>query len=66
MGQTIGLMVKATGGTGVLHRLTGVIAQHGGNIASVEILENQPEVARTYFEIALPDGFEALLEDLRQ
>jgi len=59
-------MVKATGGTGVLHRLTGVIAQHGGNIASVEILENQPEVARTYFEIALPDGFEALLEDLRQ
>ena len=66
MGQTIGLVVKATGGTGVLHRLTGVIAQHGGNIMTVEILENQPEVARTYFEIALPDGFEPLLEDLRQ
>ncbi len=64
MGQTIGLVVKAAGGTGVLHRLTGVIAQHDGDIASVEILENRPEVARTYFEIALPDGFEALLEDL--
>ena len=65
MGQTIGLVVKAAGGTGVLHRLTGVIAQHDGDIASVEILENRPEVARTYFEIALPDGFAALLEDLR-
>jgi energy-converting hydrogenase B subunit Q len=66
MGQTIGLVVKAAGGTGVLHRLTGVIAQHDGDIASVEILENRPEVARTYFEIALPDGFEALLEDLHR
>ena len=50
MEQTIGLVVNAAGGTGVLHRLTGVIAQHDGNITSVEILENRPEQARTYFD----------------
>jgi len=66
MGQTIGLVVNAAGGTGVLHRLTGVIAQHDGDIASVEILENRPETARTYFEITLPAGSGALIEDLRK
>jgi energy-converting hydrogenase B subunit Q len=66
MEQTIGLVVNAAGGTGVLHRLTGVIAQHDGNITSVEILENRPEQARTYFEIVLPNESAALIEDLRR
>ena len=35
-------------------RLTGVIARHHGNILSVEIVEERPEEARTYFEIEVP------------
>jgi len=52
--ETIGLMVHAQAGLGVLHRLTGVIAEHQGDITSVEILENSEHDARIYFEIALP------------
>jgi energy-converting hydrogenase B subunit Q len=61
----IGLVVHAAGGTGVLHQMTGVIARHRGDIVSVEILDNTPEVARTYFEVALAGGPDALVEDLR-
>src|SRR6202171_6475796 len=64
--HTIGLLVHAVGKTGVLHQLTGVIARHEGDITSVEILENRPEEARTYYEVVLPDGPEALIEDLRK
>lgn len=63
--QTIGLVVHAVGNTGVLHQLTGVIAQHRGNITSVEILLNGPEEARTYFEVILPGDAGALLDELR-
>src|SRR5476651_2388802 len=64
--ETIGLVVHSTGRTGVLHQLTGVIARHEGDIVSVEILDNWPAEARTYFEVILPAGPEALLEDLRK
>jgi energy-converting hydrogenase B subunit Q len=63
--QTIGLMVEAADKTGLLHLLTGVIARRGGDIVSVEILENRPTDARTYFEIALPGSSDELVEDLR-
>src|SRR5438105_8255077 len=63
--QTIGLMVQAEAGLGVLHRLTGVIAQHRGDITSVEILENSTRDARIYFEIALPVPVAELERDLR-
>jgi len=49
----------------VLHQLTGVIAQHQGDITSVEILANRPEEARTYFEVILPGGVDPLIEGLR-
>jgi energy-converting hydrogenase B subunit Q len=63
--QTIGILVHATGGSGVLHQMTGVIARHRGDIVSVEILANTPEDARTYFEV-LPTGpVEEMVEDLR-
>jgi energy-converting hydrogenase B subunit Q len=62
--QTIGLVVRAVGKTGVLHQLTGVIARHEGDITSVEILDNLPEKARTYFEVVLPGSVEALVADL--
>ncbi len=63
--ETIGLMVHAQAGLGVLHRLTGVIAEHKGDITTVEILENSEHDARIYFEIALPAPAAALERDLR-
>jgi energy-converting hydrogenase B subunit Q len=63
--QTIGLVVHAVGVTGVLHQLTGVIAQHQGDITSVEILMNRPEEARTYFEVILPGDSGPVIEGLR-
>jgi energy-converting hydrogenase B subunit Q len=66
--ETIGLVVYAHGRTGVLHRLTGVIAAHDGDIASVAILSNWPDQDRTYFEVAMPAGIsaEALIDDLKK
>jgi len=64
--EPLGLVVHATGKTGVLHQLTGVIAAHEGDITSVEILENWPNPARTYFEVVLPGDPERLVEDLRK
>ena len=63
--ETIGLMVHAQAGLGVLHRPTGVIAEHKGDITTVEILENSEHDARIYFEIALPSPVAALERDLR-
>jgi energy-converting hydrogenase B subunit Q len=64
-GVRIGLVVRADPGPGILHQLTGVIARHEGDIASVEIIESQP-ASRVYFEIDLPGDAEALAEDLRK
>src|ERR1035437_1860415 len=64
--ETIGLVVHAVGKTGVLHQLTGVIARHEGDITSVEILDNLPEKARTYFEVVLPGDAGALIDDLKE
>jgi len=64
--ETIGLLVHAVGRTGVLHQLTGVIAAHDGDITSVEILDNWPAEARTYFEVLLPGGPEELVADLEK
>jgi energy-converting hydrogenase B subunit Q len=63
--ETIGLLVHAQAGLGVLHRLTGVIAEHQGDIVSVEILENSSHDARIYFEISLPSPVVELESDLR-
>ena len=57
----IGIEVVAEPGPGILHQLTGVIARHAGDITSVEILSP----TRTYFEIEMPAGPAALVEDLR-
>src|SRR3954454_732064 len=63
--EPIGLLLHATGGAGVLHQMTGVIARHHGDIVSVDILDNTAEDARTYFEVLLAGPPEALVEDLR-
>jgi len=62
--ETIGLEVRASNGTGVLHQLTGVIARHNGDISSVAILLNTSEEARTYFEITVPGDFKSLLAEM--
>jgi len=66
------MVVHADAAPGVLHRLTGVIAQHQGDITSVAIIESHPPQARIYFEIALPEPagsgitpMEQLAADLR-
>ena len=65
MAERIGILLRATSGPGVLHQMTGVIARHGGDIASVEIAGNAAPEARVYFEIALSSDVPALLDDLR-
>ena len=63
MSEPTGIVVVARSGPGVLHELTGVIARHNGDIASVSIIEEQPE-SRVYFEINLPEPPESLRADL--
>ena len=62
--EAIGLLVHSIAGPGVLHRLTGVIAQHRGDIISVEILEQGPADSRIYFEVLLPAALADLERDL--
>jgi len=64
-GRTIGLLIEANSGPGVLHQATGVIAKHEGDILLVEILERSPEATRLYLEVELPGPAESLLDDLR-
>ena len=59
-----GLLIEADAGPGILHRLTGVMAGHKGDIDSVSIIENTPERARVFFEVTTPD-WDAMLEELR-
>ena len=49
----------------MLHELTGVIAQHLGDIRSVSIVEELPTETRIYFELELPGSREDLVRDLR-
>jgi energy-converting hydrogenase B subunit Q len=65
MAERTGVLVDAQAGPGVLHQLTGVIARHQGDIASVEILENRQSGSRLYLEIDLPGSSAGLVDDLR-
>jgi energy-converting hydrogenase B subunit Q len=57
--QTVGLIVSADSGPGVLHEVTGVIARHAGDITLLEILLREPSGSRFYMEVELPaDGAE--------
>jgi energy-converting hydrogenase B subunit Q len=62
--DTIGLLVEAAPGPGVLHELTGVMARHLADILLVEILERGPDQSRIYFEVALAAGADALEREL--
>jgi energy-converting hydrogenase B subunit Q len=65
MADRIGLEVRTQSAPRVLHRLTGVIADHGGDILSVEISGAGTSEARVYFEIDVPTPPERLVHDLR-
>jgi energy-converting hydrogenase B subunit Q len=64
--ERIGVLIRVQSAPGVLHELTGVIARHHGDIASVEIVEGRPTEARVYFEIDLEDEPSALRADLER
>jgi energy-converting hydrogenase B subunit Q len=63
--ETIGVLVHADPGPGVLHQLTGAVARCQGDITLVEIIENRPPEARIYFEIDLPGPPEELIGEFR-
>lgn len=60
MSAKIGLLVEADPGPGILHQLTGVIARHGANITSVDIVAER----QTYLEIEVADEANAVIDDL--
>jgi ACT domain-containing protein len=62
----IGLVIHAEEGLGLLHRLTGVIAEHQGDIISVAIIDNLPPDASIYFEVVLPSDLNRLIVDLEK
>jgi energy-converting hydrogenase B subunit Q len=64
--EKIGLVIHAEEGIGLLHRLTGVISDHQGDITSVGIIDNRAPVSRIYFEILLPSELSKLTDDLRK
>jgi energy-converting hydrogenase B subunit Q len=61
-----GLVIVAFNKPGVLHQLTGVMADHGADIHSVSIIEEIAPDTRVYFELDLPGSPEALAGDLRK
>jgi energy-converting hydrogenase B subunit Q len=59
----LALVLTTRSGPGVLHVVTGIIANHGGDITTLTILENTPAVTRLLLEVTVADG-EALLAEL--
>src|SRR4051794_28753714 len=64
LGERVGLVIVGANEPGVLHRVTGVIASHFGDIRSISIIEDLSSEARTYFEMDLPGSLEVLVNDL--
>src|ERR1019366_8324090 len=62
MSAHIGLLIEADPGPGILYQLTGVIARHGGNITSVDLVEER----QTYLEIDVKDEPAPSIEDLEK
>jgi energy-converting hydrogenase B subunit Q len=66
MPERIGIVVHAEPGPGVLHQITGVVARHRGDIASVDIVDSGPPEARLYLEVDLDSSPEQVIADLRE
>jgi len=55
-GEKVGIVVRGDAGPGVLHQLTGVIARHGGDVTSVEIIESRaPRLAHVLSRSICPE-----------
>jgi energy-converting hydrogenase B subunit Q len=65
MAERVGVIILARSGPGLLHELTGVIARHGGDIDSVEIMSDEDRVARVDFEIDVEGSPDEVLADFR-
>lgn len=65
MTDNIGILIHSDAGLGILHRLTGVIAQHSGDITSIAILEQAATESRIYFEVICPEP-DRMIEDLER
>jgi energy-converting hydrogenase B subunit Q len=65
MTEKVGILVRVQSGPGVLHQLTGVIAERRGDISSVAIVDDTKPEARVYFEVELPGSPQELLKGLR-
>jgi len=55
----LALMIRTPEEPGVLHRLTGVLLEHGANITYVDIAERREDGSTVYFEledVAAPEG----------
>jgi energy-converting hydrogenase B subunit Q len=63
--EKLGLVIHADSGTGILHKLTGVIAEYQGNISSVAIMQEREEGAYIFFEVLTTEP-ELLVRDLEK
>ncbi len=59
-----GILIDAAAGPGILHAVTGVIAEHGGDISACSIIDNTAAGARVYFEVTSGD-MEPMAQGLR-
>jgi energy-converting hydrogenase B subunit Q len=62
--EQLALLVRAAEGPGILAQLTRVLADHGANIARVDIVERGNGGAVLYFELESVADVAALLRDL--
>jgi energy-converting hydrogenase B subunit Q len=62
--ELLALLVRTRDEPGILFQLTRVLAEHGANIAHVDIAERGGERACLYFELESVDNPAALREDL--
>ena len=63
--ERVGIFVHAEEGLGVLHKLTGVIVAHRGDISSVTIVERTKTETKVDFELELPGKVDDLVRDLQ-
>ena len=63
MPDTFGVMVRTDAGPGILHQLSGLVAQRRGDISAIEIVSQAEGEARVYFEIEMADDPQALVDD---
>lgn len=61
----VGIEISVSSGPGILHQLTGVIAEENGNITSVEIVGVTPDLDKVYFEVEVPGSLDKMIAGLR-